>query len=384
MRVLVVGAGFAGAVYARYLAEHGHYVSVIDSRDHIGGNAYDYVDQTGVRIHKYGPHLFHTSNDGVVAWLKRFGEFVPYEHSVTVLKQSKFLPMPINRATFEVYYERKFNTDQDLAAFLKTITVENESPRNAAEYLHSVIGVELTDIMFRPYTKKMWGRDLDDMDSAIVRRISIQLGYEHRYFPKDAFQLLPRDGYEAIFRSIFDHKNIEVSLRTHYDRIMSEEFSHTFSSAAIDEHFGYEFGELPYRSIIFHNHRVSEQDACVPTSVVNYSDDSAFTRETRWHMLPRHHVFESGVTIKTIEEPCDFRSNNRERYYPISDAAGNNRQRYVQYKAAADKEADLTFIGRCGSYQYLDMHQVINQSMSGVQHWLATRGFDRSARISLP
>ena len=370
MPVLIVGAGFAGAVYARKLAEHGHSVTLIDSRSHIGGNAFDYVDPTGVRIHKYGPHLLHTNNQTVVEWLRRFGTFTPYEHSVTVQNGTKFLPLPISRATFEAYYDRRFASSEDLLAFLDQIRVPDDHPRHAAAFLHSSIGVDLTDLLFRPYTKKMWGCDLEQLDASVVKRIPIKLDYEYRYFPSDLFQLLPEEGYAALFEKILDHDRIYVSLGTSYEHSMSKDFTHTFSSAAIDEHYGYRFGELPYRSIKFSHHSEPAGRADPPTAVVNYSDSGPFTRETHWHMFPCHHVFQTDTVIKTVEMPCDFRSNARERYYPVNDAAGLARRMYEQYKALAADEEKLTFVGRCGTYQYLDMHQVINQSLAGAQRWL--------------
>ena len=177
-RILVVGAGFAGATYARELAEHGYQVDVIDKRPHVAGNAYDETSDGGVRVHRYGPHLFHTSNANVVQWLMRFGAFVPYEHRVSVaLASGAFVPLPINRQTINTVFDEKL--------------------RNAAEYLASQIGETLTDLFFRPYTRKMWALDLEDMAAAVVRRIPLRHDDEDRYFPDDQFQMLPRDGYTA-------------------------------------------------------------------------------------------------------------------------------------------------------------------------------------------
>lgn len=373
MSILIVGAGFAGAVYARTLADHGFRVTVIDSRDHVGGNAFDYVDDAGVRVHKYGPHLFHTNNERVVDWIKQFSEFVIYEHSVSVECGTKFLPLPISRATFEAYYNRTFGSTAELEHFLREIVIETDNPRNAAEFLYSKIGIDLTELLFRPYTLKMWGQELEAMDEKVVRRLSIHLDYEYRYFPKDQFQLLPKHGYTRVFENMLDHGHIDLSLGTAYADVDVRDYDHVFTSAAIDEHYDYRFGELPYRSIRFFNETLLAHRAALPTPVVNFSDDGPFTRRTDWHMLPEHHVRETGFRTRTLEQPCDFRDNNRQRYYPINDAAGLNRDIYEKYRAHALKEPNIDFIGRCGTYQYLDMHQVISQSLTGAHKWLLQR-----------
>ena len=372
MRILIVGAGFAGAVYARTLADQGHPITVIDKRGHIAGNAHDAIDANGVRVHTYGPHLFHTNNAEVVAWLRRFGDFMEYEHSVTVRSGESFLPLPISRGTFEAHYGRRFGSDAAFRSFLDEIVEPCEAPRSAAELLHATIGQAMTDLLFRPYTRKMWGLSLEEMGADVVRRIAVIPGYEHRYFPKDRYQLLPAAGYTDLFANILDHRLISVRLGTPYDHAMRRDFDHVFSAAAIDEHYDFRFGELPYRSIRFHHRSQARGADPQPTSVVNFSDDGPYTRTTHWHMLPGHDVRDTGVITATLEEPCDFRDNGYERYYPINDAAGSSATLYDRCRDLAKGERDLTFIGRCGTYRYLDMHQVIAQSLMGANRWLST------------
>ena len=329
-------------------------------------------------MHRYGPHLFHTNNRPVVDWLRRFGTFVPYEHEVTVKHGERFHSLPVSRATFESFFETHFSSDQDFADFVARKRIPNASPENAADYLHALIGQELTDLIFRPYTKKMWGHALEDMDAAVVKRLSIKTGYERRYFPDDEYQILPANGYTSLFENIFDHDSIQVDVSTPFERGMIADVDHVFTAASIDEYFDFRFGELPYRSIRFHQERLEAAAVHPPTSVVNYSDDGPYTRETYWHLLPGHHVRDTGTVIRSIEEPCDYKSNAMERYYPIADAAGVNQERYRAYKALADDESKVDFIGRCGTYKYLDMHQVINQSMIGASRWLQDQCGDAS------
>jgi UDP-galactopyranose mutase len=180
--ILVVGAGFAGATHARVLAEQGLRVHVIDRRLHVAGNAFDEVDETGVRRHAYGPHLFHTNSDRVMAWLERFAAFVPYEHRVTARLPGErgFVPVPVNRTTVNRVFGLSLRDDHEVRDHLARVSVSNDAPRNAAEHLHARIGVELTDLLFRPYTKKMWGLDLENVAAEVVRRIPARHDDEDR------------------------------------------------------------------------------------------------------------------------------------------------------------------------------------------------------------
>ena len=372
--ILVVGAGFAGAVYARSLAEAGFQVTVIDKRDHIGGNAFDFVNEHGVRVHRYGPHLFHTNNKKVVDWLEKFGSWMPYTHRVRVLlDDGRFVPLPINLATINALFNSKLQQEREAAAFLASISESISNPKNAADYLYSKIGRDLTDLFFRPYTKKMWALDLEEMDTSVVKRVPIRFDFDDRYFPSDFYQIMPVGGYSMIFERIFNHPNIKINLLTSFDRRMENEFYHCFNSMPIDVYFDSVFGELPYRSIRFETRSTATPEHRT-WSVTNFADDGRFTRETWWHLIPGHLVKDTGVRSITSEEPCDYRDNNHERYYPVKSADGRYQRTYLQYKTLADGLNHVDFIGRCGTYQYLDMDQVINQSLIGAQRWLADTG----------
>ncbi|MDJ0826169.1 MAG: FAD-dependent oxidoreductase [Rhodobacter sp.] len=362
MKILVVGAGFSGAVYARELAETGHDVTVIDRRDHIAGNAYDHLVD-GVRIHKYGPHLFHTSNERVVKWLSRFTDWEPYVHKVRArLESGDLVPFPVNRETvLHVMGEGPETLPQNMDAAAKA--------KDARTYLISQIGDQLTELFFERYTEKMWGISLSDMSADVVRRVKIRTDDEDRYFPGDTFQAMPANGYTAVFEAILDHRNISVRLNTRFDKAMESKFDHVFNSMAIDEYFDYAFGPLPYRSIRFHHH-MTDEDRSQGHVTINYTDRSKFTRETHWHNIPAHRVA-PGRYVRTVEEPCSYEDNDYERYYPVKTSDGRYVEVYRKYQAEAEKLAHrLHFIGRCGTYQYLDMHQVIMQSLQGVRKFI--------------
>ena len=330
--ILIVGAGFSGAVIARELAEAGHRVTIIDQRNHIGGNAYDY-DHEGIRIHKYGPHLFHTNNKEVVDWLSKFTEWVDYKHKVKAqLDDGTYVTLPVNRETKEIVGE------------------EN-----------------ILDTFFRPYTLKMWGKTLDELDPSIINRIPTRDDDNELYFPNDEYQMMPKDGYTKLFENIFKHKYIKVFTGTKFSTSMEKKYDHVFNSMPIDEYFKYKHGELPYRSIKFH-HKTVPMARVLPTATVNFTHNGPYTRVTEWKNIPNHGI-DSKQTIITYEEPCDYKDNNKERYYPVKDVDGVNRETYKKYKEMVDTDR-MTFIGRCGMYVYVDMHQAISSALATAKRFL--------------
>ena len=325
MRFLVVGAGFAGATVARELADRGHQIDVIDQRNHIGGNAYDYVNEHGIRVHKYGTHLFHTSNREVFDWLSKFTQWTPYEHKLlALLSDGTYVPFRVNQNTLKVVpKERVFET------------------------------------FIEPYSKKMWGEWYPELSKEVFDRVKMKDNTDDRCF-SDTYQFLPTLGYEHMFKNIFDHPNITVTLDTPYDKKLESDYDHVFNSMAIDQYYDYEFGELPYRSIKFVEVTMNEVRV-FPAAVVNFTDSEKFTRATEWKHLPDHGENDIHTTI-TYEEPCDYHENN-ERYYPI--ITEENRSLYQRYKDIPNDK--VTFIGRCGMYVYLDMHQVVSSSLALVK-----------------
>ena len=336
MNYLVVGAGFSGAVIARELAEAGHKVWVLESRNHVAGNAYDYVNEHGIRVHKYGPHLFHTSNKAVFDWLSKFTEWVPYKHKVKAqLEDGRFATLPVNRKTKDMVGE------------------EN-----------------VLDIFFRPYTKKMWGVELDDLNPEIINRVPIRDDDNEYYFPDDTHQYMPTDGYTKLVENILNHKNITIKLNTVYKPDYEKNvvhFDHVFNSMPIDQYFDFKHGALPYRSIRFETITLPITRA-LPTATVNFTHDGPKTRVTEWKNIPNHGDNKYNTTL-TFEEPCDYADNNFERYYPVKDRDGKNRELYEKYRN--EQPENMTFIGRCGLYAYLDMHQAINSALATVRKFLA-------------
>lgn len=334
MNYLVVGAGFAGAVYARELAEAGHNVTVIDSRDHIAGNAYDYINDDGIRVHKYGPHIFHTSNMDVVEWMSQFTNWVEYKHKVLAKHtDGQYYVLPPNKHTVEL------------------IGKDN-----------------IVDVFFRPYTKKMWAKDIEELNPKILERVPVRDDLNELYFPNDEFQMMPKEGYTKMFERIFDHSNINVKLETVFSKEMENNYDHVFNSMPIDDYYDFAFGELPYRSIKFKTITLPEKQM-YKTATTNFTTYDGPTRVTEWKNFPNHGDNHIATTL-TYEYPCDYRDNKMERYYPVKDIGGVNQEIYKKYRSLDNSK--VSFIGRCGTYQYLDMHQVINQSLTYVRKFIAS------------
>lgn len=360
--ILVVGAGFAGATVARSLVERFRdcQVTVIDTRGHVAGNAYDAVsEQTGHLYHRYGPHIFHTNSQEVVDWLSRFTEWLPYQHRVRALLPSgQTAPMPINRDTLNSHFGVSLGTDQAVSDFLDSLRLDIPSPRNAEEHLQSLYGPELTELFFGRYTRKMWALELVELPISVVARLPMRRDANPYYF-NDSFQMMPRDGYTALISRMLDHPQIAVHLETPFDKAMESDYRHVFNSMPIDEYFEEIYGPLPYRSIRF-EHRYGEAwEHDVPS--INFTDDGPWTRKTCWSLFPGCGGKPGGHV--TYETPCSYEDNNFERYYPVKTVDGWPQERYRQYAELAKQKDNMTFIGRCGQYIYYDMHQAVANSL---------------------
>ena len=337
-RILIVGAGFSGATVARVLADAGYCSMVIDQRRHIAGNAYDEANEIGLRVHRYGPHIFHTSNTRVVEFLSRFTNWIPYHHKVkAMLANGELVTLPVNLET-------------------------------AAKVGHA----NILNTFYRPYTKKMWGMELEELDLEVVNRVPVRQDMNELYFPNDVFQQLPANGYTALILRMLDHPKITIKLSTKYSKMMDGYFDHIFNSMSIDEYFDFDLGILPYRSLKFHTSTVPVPKL-FPVSVVNFTHSEKYTRVTEWKNFPNHGTHPSSTTI-TVEEPCDFTNNALERYYPVKDISGANRALYKLYRERTPIKQ--TFIGRCGLYAYLDMDQAVSSALHTATSFLENEKFN--------
>jgi len=363
---LVVGAGFAGAVVAERMASvFGHKVLVVDKRKHVGGNAYDFLNDDGILIHQYGPHIFHTNSEQVFQYLSDFTEWRPYEHRVLASVDGKLVPVPINLDTVNALYEKQLKP-HELAPFLASIAEPAVHIRTSEDVVVSRVGRFLYTKLFRGYTRKQWGIDASELDAQVTARIPVRMDRDDRYFG-DTFQAMPKYGYTHMFENMLDHPNITVELGTDYrDVIKRVRFKELVYSGAVDDYFGYRFGKLPYRSLQF-RHETKAVSQFQPVGVVNYPNEHRYTRITEFkHLTGQVHPKTSIV----YEFPCD----DGDPYYPVP--RPENAAIYSKYAELAKATPGVHFVGRLATYRYYNMDQVVAQaltlcsSLSGVSRAL--------------
>jgi UDP-galactopyranose mutase len=365
---LIVGAGYAGSIVAERLAsELGHKVLVIDRRDHIGGNAFDYYDEHGVQVHRYGPHIFHTNSEKVVEYLSRFTEWRPYEHRVVASVDGKLLPMPINRDTINGLYDLELSSEDEVEAFYAERREDRPLMQTSEDAVVAKVGWELYEKFFRGYTRKQWELDPKDLHASVCARIPIRTNTDDRYFT-DWFQNMPADGYTAMFERILDHPLIDVRINTSYEDVRDEvPYGHLVWTGPIDEYFGHQFGPLPYRSLHFDLETVDTPDGGfhLPAGSVNEpSEEIPYTRRTEFRRLGA----QDGLMKSTIA--VEFPRSEGDPYYPIP--REQNRTLFKRYRVLADEIADdVTFVGRLANYQYLNMDQVTAQALSTFERMVS-------------
>ncbi|WP_427185309.1 UDP-galactopyranose mutase [Bordetella bronchialis] len=352
---LVVGAGFAGCVLAERLAAGlGQRVLVIDRRPHIGGNAYDHLNEDGILVHRYGPHIFHTNSDQVVKYLSRFTGWRPYEHRVLAQVEDKLVPMPINLTTLSMLYGGPFNSET-AQAFLAAKAETPLQIRTAEDMVVSQVGRELYELFFRGYTRKQWGLDPSQLDKSVTARVPARTSADDRYFT-DRFQAMPDRGYTAMFERMLDHPDIDVLLDTDYRELRGAVPARRLVyTGPIDEYFDYCHGRLPYRSLAF-RHATFDQARFQPVGVVNYpAEDVPYTRITEYkHLTGQQHA----KTSVTYEYP----SEEGDPYYPVP--RPENAALYRRYQAMADERPHVLFVGRLATYRYYNMDQVVAQALA--------------------
>ena len=358
---LVVGAGFAGSVMAERLAADGGYrVLVIDRRPHLAGNAYDRLDEAGILIHQYGPHIFHTNSPDIVEYLSRFTDWRPYEHRVLADVRGLQVPIPINRTTLNMLYEVDLATDDQAATYLRTRAEPRDPIRTSEDVVISAVGQELYELFFRGYTRKQWGLDPSELDRAVTARVPTRTSTDDRYF-NDSWQAMPAAGFTAMFSRMLDHPNIRFLPGVEFKDIKSRvRFRKLVFTGPIDEYFDHCHGKLPYRSLQF-RHESLKRDKFQSVAVVNYPDESVpFTRITEYKYLTGQ---VSPVTSITYEYP----SAEGDPYYPIP--REENQQLYKRYEAMAAAESDVIFVGRLATYRYYNMDQVVGQALAAYRRF---------------
>ncbi|MGD0097056.1 MAG: UDP-galactopyranose mutase [Terracidiphilus sp.] len=345
--VLVVGAGFAGAVAAERLASAGREVLVIDRRDHIAGNAYDHLDSHGILVHRFGPHLFHTNSDAVFEYLSRFTEWRPYEHRVLVSLEGRLYPLPINQETINQLYG--LNLDEaGVERFLAGVRERREPVMTSEDVVLNAVGRELCEKIFRGYTRKQWSLDLAELSPSVLARIPTRTNRDDRYFT-DKHQAMPAEGFARMFEKMLRHPRICVETGAEFADIRERVRPQlTVFTGCIDEYFGYRLGRLPYRSIRFVHEHLAGVERFQPVATINYPNENEYTRITEFkHITGQQH---SGTSI--VKE---FPTDEGEPYYPVPRPV--NQELYRRYQELAASEKNVVFLGRLAQYRYYNMDQ---------------------------
>ncbi|HEY0793328.1 MAG TPA: UDP-galactopyranose mutase [Chthoniobacterales bacterium] len=351
---LIVGAGFAGSVLAERLARGSNKkVLVLDRRNHIGGNAYDHYDRSGILVHKYGPHIFHTNSRDIFDYLSHFTEWRTYEHRVLASVDGQLVPIPINLDTINTLYGLNLNATQ-VEDFFRSRAEHKGVILTSEDVVVSKVGRELYEKFFRNYTRKQWGLDPSELDASVTSRVPTRTNRDSRYFT-DSYQAMPLFGYTSMFENMLDHPNIKVMLNTDYREVAElVPFREMIYTGPIDEFFDYRFGKLPYRSLQF-KHETHDQAVFQKAPVVNYPNEHAYTRITEMKYLTGQ---EHTKTSLIYEFPC----NEGDPYYPVP--RPENSLVYKKYQALAAQTPLTHFVGRLATYRYYNMDQVVGAALT--------------------
>lgn len=378
---LIIGAGFAGLVAAERIASAGWRCTVVDRRPHLGGNAYDATDPTGVLLHQYGPHYFRTNSEKIRQYLSRFTDWHPVDYTIKSFVDDQYWPFPINLNTFEKLIGRP-SSESEFSSWLAANRHEIPNPANSEEVILSQVGTDLYERFFKGYTLKQWQRHPRDLDASVCGRIPIRTNRDDRYLTEQ-FQALPARGYTAMFENLLaSTPNIKVILDTDFQEAKARiSHRHVIFTGAIDAYFGRRFGPLPYRSLrfvpeSFSADQLRQREAITgktgfwqPAMQVNYPDaETPFTR-----IVEIKHA--TGQQIETSTIVREFPKNwtpDDEPFYPIP--APDARARYQQYAALAAAEPHTTFIGRLATYRYYNMDQVTAMALTATENLLKRFG----------
>jgi UDP-galactopyranose mutase len=361
--LVIAGSGLFGLTVARQAAEKGLEVQILEKRNHIGGNAYSEIDpSTGIEIHTYGSHLFHTSNEVVWEYVNKFSSFVPYEHRVWTKHKDAVYAMPINLATICSFFGRDLSPTQARDLIASQATEFDGEPKSLEEKAISLIGRPLYEAFVKGYTAKQWQTDPKDLPADVIARLPVRYNFDNRYF-NDKYQALPKDGYTHWLSNMADHKNIEVTLNSDFFDSKSELVGSVpvLYTGPLDRYFDFSDGRLSWRTLDFEFETLPVDDY-QGTSVMNYADESIpYTRIHEFKHLRPDLVSKSGSTI-IAREYSRFSDEIDEDYYPVNSSA--DRSKLISYRELASAEKGVWFGGRLGSYQYLDMHMAIASALS--------------------
>lgn len=365
MNVLIVGAGFSGAVVARELAAAGHKVTVIDQRDHVAGNCHTVRDDaTGVMVHVYGPHIFHTGDDEVWEYVNRFGAFRPYRHRVMTTVGERVFSMPINLLTINQFFDRTMSPDEARAFLEGEADGSIKDPQSFEEQALRFVGPRLYEAFFKGYTQKQWGCSPRELPASILKRLPLRFNYDDSYF-NHPYQGIPENGYTEIVARILDVPGVDLRLSTSFDADAAGAYDHVFFSGPLDGYFGEKLGRLGYRTLDFERFEAEGDFQGCP--VMNYGDEATpFTRITEHKHFAAWESHDRSVCYREFSREC---GPGDIPYYPIR--LVEEKAMLGRYVAEAEATEGVTFLGRLGTYRYLDMDVTIREALDVSRAFLA-------------
>jgi UDP-galactopyranose mutase len=359
VRFAIVGAGFSGAVVARELVEAGHTADVFDTRDHVAGNCHTARHETGVMVHTYGPHIFHTQHEHVWQYINRFGEMMPYQHKVKAISQGTMYSLPVNLKTINQFFARNFDAEQAEEFIQSKADATITNPVSFEDQGLRFVGRELYEAFFAGYTSKQWGVDPKELPASILARLPVRFNDDDSYF-NHPHQAIPKDGYTPIVEAILHHESIELHLGTRFDPSSHSEFGvfdHVVWTGPIDAFFGFKYGRLGYRTLDFVPEVCDGDFQGHP--VVNYCDvDVPYTRITEHKHFAPWEEHSRTVVYREFSRLC---GESDTPYYPIR--LVKEKEQLLNYVHLARNAKGVTFIGRLGTYRYLDMDVTIHEAL---------------------
>ncbi|MCK6743889.1 UDP-galactopyranose mutase [Enterobacter cloacae] len=364
MTVAIVGAGISGAVIARLLAEQGISSVVFDKRSHIAGNCHSERDpQTNVMLHVYGPHIFHTDDKEVWDFVNAYSEFMPYTNRVKAVYKGNVYLLPVNLHTINQFFNKTLRPDEARAFIESKADKSIVDPQNFEEQAISMIGRELYEAFFMGYTRKQWGVEPTELPASILKRLPLRFNYNDNYF-NHQYQGMPKEGYTEMVAKILDHELIEVRTDTEFSAAESTAYEHVFWSGALDGYFNFSEGRLGYRTLDFE--KFSAEGDYQGTAVINYcEEDVPYTRITEHkHFSP----WESHENTTCYREFSRFCTENDVPYYPIRMV--KEKELLNRYLDKAMALRNTTFVGRLGTYRYLDMDVTIREAIDVANKYL--------------
>jgi UDP-galactopyranose mutase len=360
--ILVVGAGLSGATVARQLADRGYKVRVIEKRNHIAGNCYDYINDVGILMNKYGAHLFHTNSERVWSYVQRFSDWVPWKHTVSGCIDGVYFPIPVNIDSVNTLCGTNIQSEDEMKEWLENNTVKCENPQNSEDVGLARVGPDLYEKIFKGYTFKQWDKFPIELAPSVLERIPVRTNWDPYYF-SDKYQALPAKGYTAMVTAMLDHPNITVNLNTEYNKSMNSTYDQIFYTGPIDTYFldsGY--AKLEYRSIRFEEETL-DMDTFQIVGAVNYpSLEQSFTR-----IIEYKHFLNQEVTGKTTIVK-EYSTAEGDPYYPVP--TERNQALYKKYQDLTYKEENVIFVGRLANYKYYNMDAAILAALEVVDKYI--------------